>query len=94
MMKTTIKLLKLSPLILLPLFMMTACSKIDLNGNTIKVRQFRNNVSFLCATNQIGNTNARLVQKSNGWSLYKNKYFKKGEIFMNIMMCTPESEIK
>ena len=86
------KLLHKSPLILLPLFVMSACSTTPVQETTRKIREFKNNVAFLCATTQMGYTNKRFVQKSHGWSIYKNRYFKKGEDLMNIMVCESSSE--
>ena len=69
--------------------LLSGCSSLDEEDTVVK-QQFQNNIELICTLTNNTYSNATLVKKSNGWSLDKNHYFKKGEQLMNVRNCFKE----
>lgn len=54
-----------------------------------KKEAFENQKIFLCATG-ITNNQKLLVSKSNNWEIYKESYFKREDILLEIRLCRVE----
>jgi len=52
---------------------------------------FQNNKDFICQTS-LGGRASIIVNKKSGYSIYKDKYFKKGNELINIKYCTQVEE--
>ena len=55
-------------------------------------KNFNNNVELICGDSRETYTNATLVKKSRGWSLYKKHYFKRGEELIHLLNCFKEEQ--
>lgn len=60
----------------------------DMNA---KKEAFENKKTFLCATG-ITNNQKMIVNKNNGWEIYKKEYFKKEDMLLEIRLCKEEDE--
>lgn len=54
-----------------------------------KKEAFEKNQTFLCATG-ITNNQKLLVSKSNNWEIYKEVYFKREDMLLEIRLCKGE----
>ena len=59
----------------------------DNNNPKLNILHFQNNKELICQTS-LGGRVSVLVKKKNGYSIYKDKYFKKGNELINIKYCT------
>jgi len=55
------------------------------------ILHFQNNKELICQTS-LGGRASIIVNKKNGYSIYKDKYFKKGNELINIKYCTQVEE--
>lgn len=46
-----------------------------------------NGGSFICQNSVLKGANSYLVSKSNGWDIYKEQYFKKGDLLLETQYC-------
>ncbi len=58
-----------------------------LNSNPKKIEQFKENKELICTTNSNIFSNATIVDRESGWSVYDAKYFKKNAELINIVNC-------
>ena len=63
----------------------------DNRNPKLNIQHFKNNKSLICQ-NSLGGGSAILINKKDGWELYKKQYFKKGEELLNIEYCTQVEE--
>ena len=54
-----------------------------------KKEAFENQTTFLCATG-ITNNQKLLVSKNNNWEIYKETYFKREDMLLEIRLCRVE----
>ncbi|ABB43512.1 hypothetical protein Suden_0231 [Sulfurimonas denitrificans DSM 1251] len=54
-----------------------------------KVEAFENQKTLLCSTG-ITNNQKLLVNKNNNWEIYKEKYFKREDMLLEIRICMVE----
>ncbi|TKI69022.1 hypothetical protein FCU45_08655 [Sulfurimonas crateris] len=54
-----------------------------------KVEAFANQKKLLCSTG-IANNQKMLVSKNNNWEIYKNEYFKRDDLLLEIRLCRVE----
>ena len=82
------KKLKQSVLILVvaTLTLLTGCNTEE-NQKTETKKYFSNNTELICTYNGNIYSSGILIKKSAGWSIYKNRYFKRGEELMPILNC-------
>ena len=78
-------------LVTITTLLFNGCSSLD-EENIITKKHFKNNVELICRWTSSTYSNATLVKKSNGWSLHKNHYFRKGEQLMNVRNCYKEEK--
>ena len=78
---------KILVLITLITLLFSGCSSLD-EEDLVTKKDFKNNVELICRWTGSTYSNATLVKKSKGWSLYKNHYFRKGEQLMNVRNCS------
>ena len=50
--------------------------------------EFSNANSFICTLTPSTFSNAMLVNKDDGWSIFKESYFRKKDLLINIFNCT------
>jgi len=55
---------------------------------------FNNDQSLICSLTSNVFSNAMLVDKDNYWSIYKNRYFKKRDLLINIFNCQKAKDLK
>ncbi|MDD5156821.1 hypothetical protein [Sulfurimonas sp.] len=54
-----------------------------------KVEAFENQKTLLCSTG-ITNNQKMLVSKNSNWEMYKNEYFKRDDMLLEIRLCVVE----
>jgi hypothetical protein len=79
----------LIPVVTLLLF--SGCNTEKHQEEVIK-NNFNNNVELICGDSRDTYSNATLVIKSSGWSLYKEHYFKRGEKLIHLLNCFKEEQ--
>ena len=80
-------------LITITTLLFNGCSSLN-EGDLTTKKDFKNNVELICTWTGNTYSNATLVKKSHGWSLYRNHYFRKGEQLMNVRNCYKEERKK
>ena len=62
-------------------------SRLPQNDPTSLILSFQRSSNLICQAS-LGGRASLLVNKHDGWSIYKNKYFKKGDELVKITYCT------
>jgi len=71
--------------------MQAGCSQPLENNAKQAIISFKKGDNLICQVS-FGNRASLLINKHNGWSLYKKQYFKKGEQLLSVGFCNVESE--